>query len=615
MMRGLRSSRGLSGTLLRLAGLMALLLLVVTDPSMVVAKDAAPGGAGSAAPGPVVPAGRQASKLAVITISTPISSVTSRSFERRLRLAEKGGMDGVVVELNTPGGEVGAVLEITSMIRSSTVPLIIAWVNEDAFSGGAIIALACDEIVVSAHATMGDAAPIQLARLMMGQGMPQTERVKVLMPILADLTESARAAGYDENLVQAMVVLGVETWAVEHRETGRRYFLTEAEYKCLFGEAPERGRARTGLMGAPQPDEYVSQPGSGPKPSDPDDFRPASKELGAMSAEDYDALNMSISEQSRRPDFCRERASDYVYLEQATDGTTLLTMGHDDLVDFGFASGTVGSDAELEAFLGASTLHRLDENWSERVFGPVISSWWWPLLRIVCVIVFLIALFVEMSVPGMGIPGIIALLALGVVLVPPVLVNAALWWTFFAVILGVLLILLEIFVFPGFGVPGIAGMVCLLAGLIGSFASMGAVIPGTGGDTSNVAWATSIVLVAMFIAGLGMYFFSRYTHSFPVAGQMILSTRSGDSSEGMLAAMSPAPVSSSVQVGDVGRVTSTLRPSGTAEINERLLDVVSESGFIEPGATVRVTSVGTYRVTVELVEEASPPSPRREDVT
>ncbi len=604
MLRRLRSIRKRpAGRVLRAVGLVALLWLVVTGhtPSFAVDESA---DAAKAPTAPVVPAGSQASDVAIITILTPISSVTSRTFERRLALAEKAGVDGLVVELDTPGGEVGAVLEITSMIRASSIPLIVAWINEDAFSGGAFIALACDEIVVSPRATLGDAAPINMAGMLMGQSMSPTERIKVLMPLLADLTESARAAGYDENLVQAMVVLGVETWMVRHRPTGEKFFLTAAEYQCLFGSEPPEGRARSGLAASGGSSVPV-----GPLPStlgsdDPDDFQPASGEL-TFSPEDYESLNMSIAGRSKRPDFCQESAPEYEYVERATDGQTLLTMNYDDLVDYGFAKGTVDTDSDLEGYLGSSNMYRLNENWSERVFGPMLASMWWGPLRFLCMIIFLIALFVEMSAPGMGIPGVIALLALSVVLVPPVLVNAALWWTFAAVVLGVLLILAEIFVFPGFGVSGIAGLVSLMTGLVGSFASLSSTIPGTGADTANLTWAVSMVLAGMFIAGIGMYFFSRYTHSFPVAGQMILHTKSAPA-ETMLEAMAPAPVDSPVAVGDIGKVMSTLRPSGTAEFGERLVDVVSEGGFVEAGSRVRVTSVG-YRVMVELLDDQEAP--------
>jgi membrane-bound serine protease (ClpP class) len=96
----------------------------------------------------VVPAERQADKVVAITIEGPIDATTALSVRRRIALAEKGGANAIVIEINSPGGELGAVLEITNAIKASAISNTVAWVNPDAYSGGAIVALACREIVL-----------------------------------------------------------------------------------------------------------------------------------------------------------------------------------------------------------------------------------------------------------------------------------------------------------------------------------------------------------------------------------------------------------------------------------------------------------------------------------
>jgi len=65
-------------------------------------------------------------------------------------------------------------------------------------------------------------------------------------------------------------------------------------------------------------------------------------------------------------------------------------------------------------------------------------------------------MFLEMSHPGVGLPGAIAALALVALLAPPALLGMANWWEIGAIGVGLLLIVVEIFVLPGFGLPGIA---------------------------------------------------------------------------------------------------------------------------------------------------------------
>jgi len=89
--------------------------------------------AATVSPG-AIPAARQAQNLVIITIKGGINSVTARSIERRIRVAEQAGADGIIIDLNTPGGEVGAVLDICRTIRTSSIPNTIAWVNPTAYS-------------------------------------------------------------------------------------------------------------------------------------------------------------------------------------------------------------------------------------------------------------------------------------------------------------------------------------------------------------------------------------------------------------------------------------------------------------------------------------------------
>ena len=113
----------------------------------------------------------------------------------------------MVIELDTPGGELMATLELTNLIRSQAPANTIAWINPFAFSAGTILALSAREIITSPEATFGDAAPVT------GLGpLPAAERAKIESPLLAEVTEAARRRTYDEKLVQAFVSVGIELW-------------------------------------------------------------------------------------------------------------------------------------------------------------------------------------------------------------------------------------------------------------------------------------------------------------------------------------------------------------------------------------------------------------------
>lgn len=551
--------------LARAAWLASLLLLVFTTGTFAVEQ-----GAGAAAPS-AAPASRQAEHVVVIPIREEIDAVTVYSVERRMEEAVRDGASALVFELDTPGGEVGAVLEICEMIKNSPIPNTVAWINTEAYSGGAIIALACREIVIAESVSFGDAAPIAFSPLTGLQQLSPTEREKMLSPLRSELVDSARRNGYDERVIPGFIQLGVETWLVENVETGERLFVDEAEYRTIFDNDPPRSNPRVS-DGATR----SAPPG------------PADEPAPARADDDVAAQRPTLSEGDR---------GRYRLIEYATDGTTLLVLKSDQMKRWGFADDTVRTDEDLRAYFGAKTLDRLEESWTEKVvrFFSLFP------VKALLVIVFLIATFVEMASPGLSIAGGVALAALVALLGPQLLIGAAGWWTLAAIIGGVTLVLVEVFLLPGFTIFGAGGVLLLVAGLVGSFVNAGS--PRMG---DQIVHGLAAVLLAFFVSGVAIYFLSKSMGTIPIFNRLILSSARADdegAKVGMLGAMGAAKQSSPVRTGQVGRSASPLRPSGTAVFGDRLLDVVSEFGFIDEGEAVRVVSVTEYRIGVERAPE------------
>jgi membrane-bound ClpP family serine protease len=567
-----------------------------------------------------VPPGRLANKLAIIPIRTAlfeaddigmamIDHITARSVKRRIDAAESWGADAIVFEIDTPGGELSAVLDITEAIRGTTA-YTIAWVNQEAISGGAIIAIACDEIVAHPDAIFGDAGIVTMA-----QNLGDVERAKVASPLIADIIDSARRNGYDEVLMQGLTVLNVRLWEVRHAQTGERFFLSESEYRALFNEAPPTGSspllgggATAGASDARQFADRPAREGEGRLEPTRQDFNKAADDI--TPGMERDILNeMEARETSAptRPDFNNEDPSDWVYVDYVSAGDNFLTVrSAADLGYLGIASAPVADRAELLGFTQTTsgdvrTFERSTAEWFVKfmtmtTFGLVI--------QVVLVVVFLLSMFIELSMPGTGVFGITSLVALGLLVLPNILLGMTGWVLLAAVVLGVALILIEVFITPGLGVPGVAGLALLLVGLVGAISS-----PGAGGvTTEDYAFAGLMVLLAMFVAGAGMYLFTRYTQFVPLANKLVLQSPNPPRDE-MLASMgSGAAVDEEAraQVGDEGVAHTRLMPAGTAEVNGELVDAVAERGFIDRGERVRVVSATRYRVSVVRIDAPDP---------
>lgn len=587
----------------RAAGVLACLLLAVSG----VARAAQDQGAPPSAPSSV-PAARFARNVVIITIDREIDAVMARSIERRMKIAEENKADAIVFELNTPGGSLQAVLDITAMIKNSSIPNTVAWVHDQAYSGGAIIALACRETVVSGVARMGDAAPVfGASRFRAPRSLKETERQKVLSPLLSDMTDSARRRGYDEKLVQGMVTLGVELWLIENVKTGRRLFIDRVEYTLLFGTPPTTeplGLAASaplpGSPAAPPADAPAAAP-SASAPVSPTDFAPASKEINADTA---DAVSLAQSLASGRPDLSKESAADWKRIEKVSDGSTLFTLTEAQLLKYGLASQTIKTDEALQSFFGASNVRRLNESWSE----SLVIFLTYDLVRGVLVVIMLVSFFIELTHPGVFLPGIVAVAAFALLVAPLLINDMASWWEVAAMLVGILLLLLEVFVIPGFGIAGIAGIILFLVGLVATFiGGDGSLFPGTSGGSDGVlSGITTAALSIVTAIGL-MWFIGKNFGSLPFLNRLVLHEVSGYQEEGdLLSVMSPGS-SGPVVPGATGKALSPLRPAGRVQVGDVIVNVVSDFGFVPAGAPIRVVSVDQFRITVEPVAELPAP--------
>jgi membrane-bound serine protease (ClpP class) len=590
----------------------------------------------------VVPAERQADKVVAITIEGPIDATTALSVRRRIALAEKGGANAIVIEINSPGGELGAVLEITNAIKASAISNTVAWVNPDAYSGGAIVALACREIVSSSPASMGDAfivtqTVVQGQNRMGLRGLTPDERTKLLPVLLADVTDSARRAGWDEYLVQAVCVDGIELWWVQDTRTGRKLAVNEAEFRMLFGRDPVRGKPalagvtggiRTGPPSESEPQTEEPEPESddtidrgaeqnasateAPDQAAPADdadrgFVPASDSLRDV-AQEFDSperTDLRLERASQRPVLTPADAGYFQDLGYLTDGSSAIVMREDQLREYGFVNTIIRTDEELKAYFGATDLIRLDESWSEKFVRFMTSG----TVRGVLIVVFLIALFLEMVSPGLTVPGAIAATALVLLLAPPALIGMAGWWEIVAIGVGLVLIALEAFVVPGFGVFGVLGIVSLFGGLLGTFVPAGGSLSSPATQQSLIEGAV-VLLLSLVTAGVGIFLIGRQFDRLPILDRLVLKDRPADDSEDALQAdlemlRAAARDTPGLAVGMTGVTTTVLRPSGQAEFDGHLVDVVADLGIIDPGSPVRITRIEGIRIVVSLTREGT----------
>ncbi len=246
-----------------------------------------------------------------------------------------------------------------------------------------------------------------------------------------------------------------------------------------------------------------------------------------------------------------------------------------------FRAETIDSVLEQLGLAGAQA-RRVAPNWAEGLVrfltDPIVSS--------LLMTVGMIGIFLEIRTPGFGLPGALGIASLGLFFWGHWLVQLAGWEELLLVASGFMLLVLEIFVIPGFGLAGIFGIGALLAGL-------GLSLIGGGATWEFVALAMGQVLISVFLALAASLLVLRFLPRLPFGRQLILQT-------GLAAGKgyASAPESDNKWLGKNGTAFSPLRPAGIAEIDGERVDVVSDGEFIDAGMAIVVTRVDGNRIVV-----------------
>jgi len=267
----------------------------------------------------------------------------------------------------------------------------------------------------------------------------------------------------------------------------------------------------------------------------------------------------------------------------------LLTMNDTEALELGFSRMSVDDMDEMRRRMALKNheLIRIEESWSETFvrFVGVIT----PIL----LMIGLAALYAEIKAPGFGVPGIIGIICLALVFLNQYLVGLADYTELLLLILGIILLGFELFVIPGFGIAGIAGLLFIAAGAI--LALQDFVIPDP-----SFPWQTELlvknilhVLGAFFMAFILALLFLRYILprlSLVVQGPYLDTTLKNSHADSVEAR--------GANVGDLGIAMTSLRPSGKVKIKTETFDVITEGEFMQKGTPVKISEIKGNRVIV-----------------
>ena len=308
-------------------------------------------------------------------------------------------------------------------------------------------------------------------------------------------------------------------------------------------------------------------------------------------------MRSTAEAKGRDPDIAQSMVDPRVYVPGVSDSGEVLTFTVSEAIEHGFCEGQAGSIEEVLEIAGIEnfTFIRHEISATDKIIGWLIH----PVVSGILIMIIIGGIYFELQTPGIGFPIAAAVLAALLYFAPLYIEGLANHWEILLFVVGLILIAVEIFAIPGFGIAGIAGITLMVTGLTLSMVEhMG---PGTFDyDFSKVIRAFFIVVVSFCVAIIGSIVITKQlfdTNNW-FGGKLAL-VKTQKVEEGYTSATS----SYQKMLHKNGLSQTILRPSGKVEVEGDMYDATAITGYIEMNEDITVVGYQTGQLIVKKTDK------------
>ena len=306
-------------------------------------------------------------------------------------------------------------------------------------------------------------------------------------------------------------------------------------------------------------------------------------------------MRSTAETKGRDPKIAEGMVDPRIKIPGVSDSGKVITFTTSEAIKNGFCEGTAESLPEVLENAGIQNfeLIRFEMSFTDRIIRFFIS----PIISGILIMIIIGGIYFELQSPGIGFPIGASIVAAMLYFAPLYIEGLAANWEIIIFIVGLILIAVEIFAIPGFGVAGISGIVLAVAGLALSMIDNIGLDPGSF-PMGELVSALFIVIIATFTALLGSILLSQklFSTESRIFGGLALATTQ-EKTEGYTSAVSTY----SSMIGQEGVSKTVLRPSGKVLIDDETYDATAESGYIEKGEPVKVTRYSNTQLFVRKI--------------
>ncbi|MFH2138862.1 MAG: NfeD family protein [Candidatus Omnitrophota bacterium] len=326
----------------------------------------------------------------------------------------------------------------------------------------------------------------------------------------------------------------------------------------------------------------------------------------AMVDKDIEIVQISIKDNlllMTRPEYEEKKQEYKVNKNEAPQVISqkgkLLNLTAKEALEIKLSSAIVDSEDEFWNYIKENLGKKIEEklniihpspNWSENLVRflthPIVSS--------LLLSLGFLGLIFELKMPGWGISGTLGALFIILFFWGHYLVGLASWVDIMVFVIGIALLLLEIFVIPGFGVTGVMGILFIFTGLILTLVKHPFTFPSfelqTAFNIVSYSFITSFIILI-----LAFKFFPKT----PLWKRIRLDAR-----ETKEMGFQTKTLPEQFSVGKIGKAKTMLRPAGRATFDDQVIDVITQGDFIKKDEPIKIVKIEGNKIFVEKIRRS-----------
>jgi membrane-bound serine protease (ClpP class) len=319
---------------------------------------------------------------------------------------------------------------------------------------------------------------------------------------------------------------------------------------------------------------------------------------GAAAPDKYQSYMRSMMRSTaeakgRDPKLAEAMVDEKIVVEGISDAGSVITFSVSEAIKYGFCEGEYGSIEEILQSQGISNAEMIV--YEEDMVDKIIAFFLSPAISGVLILIIIGGIYFELQTPGIGFPLLAAIIATLLYFIPYYLNGLADNWEILMFVIGVILLAVELFVIPGFGIFGVLGIIMILGGLV-----LG-MLPNQDFNFDFVPasqlFGALLTVILAALASVGLVFWLTPKVNEWGAFRTITLSTTQDRSQGYTSS-----IYSENLKGKSGTVHSRLRPSGKVEIEGEIYDAYSRGEFLEQGEKIMVISTEGTSLRVKKLE-------------